>query len=157
VHDFAITNVLPDGSVPASPVPSWQAWNVYRARVAADALSAPDLVASVNDACVGDCADGPFRIAVQVGNGGGTPVPPGTWLSLYAREIDGSRRWLARFALPTIPALRTLPGVVIPLRADQVGSAGWEAVADDDGTGVGRVEECDETNNTGAWSDVACE
>jgi hypothetical protein len=157
VHDFAITNLLPDGTVPRNPVPSWQAWNVYRARVAADALGAPDLVATLTDACVGDCAAGPFRIAVQVGNQGGTPVAAGAWLSVYARETDGSRRWLARFALPTIPALRSLPGVVIPLRADQVGSAGWEVVADDDGTGTGQVDECDETNNLGSWSDVACD
>lgn len=32
VHDFAITNVNADGSVPASPDPFWTKYNVYRSR-----------------------------------------------------------------------------------------------------------------------------
>jgi hypothetical protein len=156
VHDFAITNVMPDGRVPARPIPSWQAYNVYRARVAVDALGPPDLVAAITDACVADCAYGPVKLAVQVGNQGGEAVPAGTWLSLYARATDGSRRWLGRWAMPAIPAQESLDGVEFPLRLDQVGSAGWEVVIDDDGTGVGQVEECDETNNAGTWADAFC-
>ena len=35
-HDFAVTNINPDGSVPATPTPWWQVYNVYRARPAVD-------------------------------------------------------------------------------------------------------------------------
>jgi hypothetical protein len=96
------------------------------------------------------------KLAVQVGNQGGEAVPAGTWLSLYALGTDGARRWLGRWAMPAIPAQSALDGVEFPLRLDQVGAAGWEVVIDDDGTGIGQVEECDEANNTGAWADAFC-
>ncbi len=156
VHDFAITNVLPDGEVPARPLPSWEVYNVYRARVAVDALGPPDLVAAITDVCLADCAFGPVRLAIQVANQGGEAVAAGTWLSLYALETDGTRRWLGRFAMPVLPPLTAVAGFEVPLRVEDIGTAGWEAVIDDDGTGTGRVEECDEANNVGAWTDVTC-
>ncbi|MFN7146522.1 MAG: FG-GAP repeat domain-containing protein, partial [Myxococcota bacterium] len=36
VHDFAVTNINPDGSVPVVPDPPWQVHNVYRARPSVD-------------------------------------------------------------------------------------------------------------------------
>ncbi len=157
VHDFAITNVLPSGEVPAHPLPSWVAYNVYRARVAIDALGPPDLVVGITDLCVADCVYGPVQVAVQVGNQGGGAVSPGTWLSLYAAQMDGTRSWLGRWAMPTLPPHSTVVGFTLDLTPAQFGSAGLVAVIDDDGTGLGDVDECDETNNEGPWTDVDCE
>ena len=67
VHDFAITNINPDGSVPIDPEPSWTKYNVYRARVAADDPSTPDLAVEITDACVADCDYGRSRWACRSG------------------------------------------------------------------------------------------
>jgi hypothetical protein len=155
VHDFAITNINANGSIPAHPEASWLVYNVYRARVASDTQSPPDLIAEITDACVADCTYGPIKLSVQVGNVGGENVPAGTYLSLYANE-GATRRWIGRWAMPAIPARQSLDGFEIQLRPEDLGAEGFIAVIDDDGTGNGVVEECDEDNNSDDWTDVSC-
>ncbi|MFZ5481935.1 MAG: FG-GAP repeat domain-containing protein [Myxococcota bacterium] len=155
VHDFAVTNVDPSGRVPASPEPSWTTYNVYRARPADDAQSPPDLTVAFTDACVADCTYGPARVAIQVANVGDETVPAGAWLTLYAND-GGTLRYLNRWGLPAIPARTKLDGVEIQLLVEDVGTDGWVVSVDDDGTGRGSVEECDEENNRDEWADVSC-
>ncbi len=154
VHDFAVTNVLPGGHIPATPEPSWLAWNVYRARPADDDAAPPELVVEITDVCVAECGWGPASAALQVANRGGTRVRAGTWLSLYI-EADGARRWIGRWAIPEIPARSSLDGFVVPLSpADLTGPL--VAVIDDDGTATSAVSECDEENNAAIWRDIPC-
>jgi hypothetical protein len=153
-HDFAITNINPDGSVPEVPEASWLKYNVYRARVAADDPSTPDLVVSIEDVCIADCDYGPVQVAVQVSNQGGYDVDAGAFLSLYAD--DASPRLLSTVELPAIAAGASLEGITFELAPTDIGLYGFIAVVDDDGTGIDSVSECDETNNVDDWSDVAC-
>lgn len=155
IHDFAITNVLPDGSIPASPDPWWLTYNVYRARVAADDPSTPDLVTEITDVCVADCDYGPIAVGVAVANQGGADVDAGAVLSLYADD-GASTRLLATSVLPAVPAGTRLDGIQFDLAPGDVGARGFIAVVDDDGTGTGAVSECDEENNAGAYADVFC-
>ncbi len=154
IHDFAITNVLPDGSVPAEPEPWWNRYNVYRARVAADDPSRPDLVAAITDVCVADCDYGPVAVAVSVANQGGADVEAGATLALYAK--DAPPRLVATVTLPAIPAGTRLDGLQIDLDVADIGASGFLAVVDDDGAGVGLVAECSEDNNVDDWTDVFC-
>jgi len=51
-HDFAVTNLNPDGSVP-SPAPTpWSVHNAFRARPAKDDTSTPDLFPILGEVCV---------------------------------------------------------------------------------------------------------
>jgi hypothetical protein len=154
VHDFAITNVNPDGSVPASPDPFWTKYNVYRARVAADDPSTPDLVVDITDVCVYDCDYGPVAISVQVYNQGGADVAAGTKLAIYAD--DSTPRLIAATTIGAIAAGEVLEGISFELTTADIGMYGFRAVIDDDGTGVGSVNECDESNNHASYSDVFC-
>ncbi|MES2643398.1 MAG: hypothetical protein V4850_28195 [Myxococcota bacterium] len=153
-HDFAITNINSDGSVPAVPEASWLKYNVYRARVAADDPSTPDLVASIREVCVADCDYGPVLVGVQVANQGGSDVDAGVILSLYAE--DDVPRLVATVVLPEIPAGTMLDGITIELTPADIGLNGYTAVIDDDGTGIDAVNECDEDNNADTWADIAC-
>jgi hypothetical protein len=155
VHDFAITNIEPSGAVPATPEASWLAYNVYRARVASDSVILPNLVVSITDACVADCTWGPVELALQVANKGGQLVPAGTWLTLYADD-GGVLRYVDRWALPVVPAGKSVDGFSVVLSPADIGADGFVAVVDDDGSGIGVVEECDETDNQDAWVDVDC-
>jgi hypothetical protein len=154
VHDFAMTNVLPDGSVPASPDPYWTEFNVYRARVASDEPGTPDLVATITDVCLADCDFGPVQVSVQVSNQGGVGVDPGAVVSLYAN--DRPDRLVGTKVLPAIAPGRKLAGVTFELLPEDVGRDGFLAVIDDDGTGVGVIDECDESNNEDDYTDVEC-
>ncbi|MES2639266.1 MAG: FG-GAP-like repeat-containing protein [Myxococcota bacterium] len=151
VHDFAITNINPDGSVPQEPEASWLKYNVYRARVAADDPSTPDLTVSITDVCVADCDFGPIAVGVQVGNEGGADVSEGALLTLYAEEKSGPRP-VATYPLPAIPAGTVLAGIEFELTPDDVGIYGFSAAVDSDDT----VSECVETNNVDEWSDASC-
>lgn len=155
VHDFAITNINPDGTVPATPEPYWTKYNVYRARVAADDPATPDLVATITDVCVSDCVYGPVALSVQVGNVGASDVDAGYTLSVYAKESTGNRL-VAQSTLPAVAAGTQLDGIEFELTPADVGDQGFIATVDDDGTGVGSLSECDETNNTDKYLDAAC-
>lgn len=155
VHDFAITNVLADGSVPASPEPFWTKYNVYRARVAADDPATPDLVVSITDVCVMSCEYGPIAISVQVANQGGSDVEAGVLLSVFA-EDGGTPRFVTSITLPAIATGERAAGIEIDLLPGDVGIYGF-SVAVDDYNGTAALNECDETNNTDAYSDIYCE
>ena len=155
IHDFAITNIESDGSIPVSPDPYWLTYNVYRARVAADDPSSADLTVQITDACVMDCTYGPVTVAVQVANQGAVDVSAGASLSLYAVE-GSSNRLVAVAMLPEIPQGMELDGITFDLAPEDVGLYGFRAVIDDDGTGRGIVNECDEDNNFDEYADAWC-
>jgi hypothetical protein len=154
LHDFAVTNLEPDGSVPAAPLPYWSTFGVYRARPATDDLDNPDLVVSFTDVCVADCFDGPVGVAVQVSNVGLADVAAGTPLALYA--LEGTPRLVATTSLEAIPAGTRAEGITLSLSPADVGVYGLRVVVDDDGAGGSRVHECDETNNVDDYADVSC-
>lgn len=151
VHDFAITNINPDGSVPRDPDPSWLKYNVYRARVAADDPSTPDLAVSITDVCVADCAYGPVALAAQVRNEGGADVEAGATLTIYAEDNAGPRA-IATYSLPAVPAGTAIDGIEFTLTPADIGERGFSAEVDAAGT----VSECVEDNNTDEWRDVFC-
>lgn len=151
VHDFAITNIDPDGSVPRDPEPSWLKYNVYRARVAADDPSTSDLRAQVTDACVADCVYGPVQVAVEVWNEGGADANRGLELRLFTDD-DTGRRLVATQILPEIPAGTRLDGIQFDLRPEDVGSIGWYVLVD----GNDDAHECVEDNNDDQWNDAIC-
>jgi hypothetical protein len=151
VHDFAITNINPDGSVPQEPDPSWLKYNVYRARVAVDDPSTPDLAVSIQDVCVADCDYGPVEVGVQVWNEGGADVSAGAVLSLYADDDTGPR-WVASATLGAVTAGTSLDAVTFELAPADVGMYGFIAVIDDGDA----ISECVEDNNDDTWAEVYC-
>ena len=149
-HDFAVTNIEPDGHVPSPPDPSWQVYNVFRARPAVDDPASADLVIDITDVCVADCDYGPVMLSFQVGNQGGDDVDAGTVVGIYAD--DGTPRLVTTTVLPEIPAGTLLEGIEVELSPADIGLYGFMVMVDpyDD------ENECDETNNEADYSDVFC-
>jgi len=155
-HDFAVTNILSDGTVPASPEPWWQTYNVYRARPAVD-TAATDLQVSITDVCYAGCEDGSVvELAVQVMNTGGLEVPAGVPVSLYADDGGNLTLIETRTLLDPVPAGRALPAIDFVISKSEVGSDGLVVRVDDDGTGEGPHVECDESNNEAWYNDTPC-
>jgi len=156
LHDFAMTNIHPDGSVPSPAPRSWDLYNVFRARPTVDDAAA-DLSPRVVDACIAGCADeSPVRIAVQVENRGGLPMEPGVWVALYS--LDGATETLidALQVPEAIESGETSATLEFSFPAAHLGPDGVRLRVDDDGSGVGMRFECDEDNNTLDLSDWPC-
>lgn len=151
IHDFAITNLNPDGSVPPSPDPYWNKYNVYRARVASDQPGTPDLVPDITDVCVADCDAGPVAVGAWVWNAGSVDVEAGAVLELYAVD-GGSERLVGTEVLPAIAAGTSIEGIEFTLEIADLGGEGFRAKVDTSGA----VSECDEANNEADWSDTVC-
>jgi len=150
-HDFAVTNLNPDGSVPSPADPSWQVYNVFRARPQVDDPAGPDLLVSITDVCVMDCTYGPVRIGLQVTNQGSREVSAGVVVDVYA--VDGAGpRLVTQVTLPDIPATTRLEGIEVALSPADVGEQGFEARIDE----AGAENECDEDNNVDRWRDALC-
>ncbi len=150
VHDFAVTNINPDGSVPASPEPSWLKYNVFRARPAVDDPATPDLSISITDYCVVDCALGPVKVALQVRNHGGNDVDAGIKWQLWG--VDNENTLITEGTLPAIPSGQELQGFEVMIMPDDFGRGGLLAVIDSDD----QVRECDEDNNSDLKTDTPC-
>ena len=155
VHDFAVTNINSDGSVPAKPDPSWVKYNVFRARPAVDDPATADLAINFTEYCVASCEDdGIVRIALQAQNMGGNPSKDPTPWALYA--IDNELTLITTGTLPEIAAGEKTAGWEVVITAAQYGRGGLMVVIDDDGTGNGENGECVEDNNVDYLYDVPC-
>ncbi|MFT5683420.1 MAG: hypothetical protein ACI8RZ_004351, partial [Myxococcota bacterium] len=140
VHDFAVTNINADGSIPARPDPPWLEYNVFRARPAMDRSMGMDLVVEITDICAdGDEPDDLVRIAVQVGNRGIYPVPSSIPIAVFSN--DGASLSLAGLAstdLPIAPGTAADGMELTMLRADYT-AEGITVRADELGAGIGIV------------------
>ena len=157
-HDFAVTNINPDGTVPVVPTPSWQAFNVYRARPLTDnAVATPDLRVAITDACWSGCEPGGIvQLMVQVENGGGAATGAEVSIALYG--ISGPSTSLIDVATlngPLMPGEQS-GGVLFLFDPTEAGSDGLLVRVDDLGEGAGAISECDEGNNEATWNDTPC-
>lgn len=158
-HDFALTNLDADGSVPVKPDPSWQLYNVFRARPAVDDTLEPtgNLAGRLTDFCLADCDDGPIRVSFQVWNDGGSDIEETLPFSVY--RIDGSTEsFLQTGFLPAVPSGVKPQGQEIEIHPNDWGTNGIVIRLDDDGTGVigGLFEECDEQDNEIWFAESLC-
>ncbi|MFK7929294.1 MAG: FG-GAP repeat domain-containing protein [Myxococcota bacterium] len=159
VHDYSVTNVLESGQVPRVAEPSWQTYNVYRARPGSGRPLAIDLQATITDVCFAGCEPlDEVKVAVQVWNAGTENSAQGVAVALYTRdgerqELLGVKRLEKRVAGGWVSDT-----VVFEITAQQVGADGFIVRVDDDGGGGQlHVDECDEDNNEGVWEAPLCE
>lgn len=156
VHDFAMTNLDENGAVPSPAPKSWDVYNVFRARPTVDD-AAVDLSVEIVDVCFSGCTDeSPAQVAVQVGNPGGLEAEAGASVALY--RLDGTTETLlAAETIPdAIPSGETSATVVFSITKGDFGSDGILVRVDDDGSGAGTQDECDEENNEDVYADWPC-
>ena len=151
-HDFAVTNIDPDGSVPKKPEASWLKYNVFRARPSVDDPATSDLGGKLTEICVADCNDGPVKISFQVWNEGAETVAAGTPYALYRIDQAGESI-VTTGLLPEIPAGYAPAGIVLEITPDQLGEFGFVLVLDYNND----VAECDEDNNRIEFLDSICQ
>lgn len=147
-HTYHITNINDNGTIPVIESNNWESFNNYRQNVqtAGSVLAAPDLTASLLKLDTNECPDA-VGISARIGNGGsnvaaapvnvafydGDPNAGGTLLGVVPTTLDldpGEFEDVTLVVTPVLQGIRTICVVV-----------------DDNGTGTGSLNECDETNN----------
>ncbi len=156
IHDFAVTNIEPDGTVPTPAPMPWTTHNVFRARPMLDEIGQADLYAWVEDVCVPYCDHGLVKLSFAVANQGAVDVPAGISVALYAVDA-GAQTLLGTAFIDRVETGEVISGGIFELQQSDWGPDGVLLVVDDDGTGAGLIEECDESNNEDLYLESLCE
>ena len=144
-HTYHITNVNDDGTIPTVEANSWDVHNTYRLNrqtLPGGPLAAPDLIPSYVSTAVQNNVS---TVTARIGNGGGVLVGPDIQVAFY----DGDPRAGGVLRGVTNTTVRLEPGTFedVSMTLSVQGVNDLWVVADDDGTGKGQVNECDEENN----------
>jgi hypothetical protein len=157
-HDFSVTNVNPDASLPKDIPTYWLDQNVYRARPMMDSWTRSiDLKASISNVCYEGCADDSLvQVAIDFSNHGMEDSLSGVPVSLYG--IDGEETKLIETVYTkVIPSGIQMAGQVVTFKVGDGGRDGFVVQVDDDGSGLGLELECREDNNAYSWTDTPCD
>jgi RHS repeat-associated protein len=144
-HDYHITNISENGTVPRFENPSWLAYNSYRQNLMPNANGCTDITASM-PRVEGTQNPDSALLKVRVGNASLHAIPAGLSVAVY--KGPGSEKV---FEKTTLTTKRLRPGefedVGFTLPSSQAPAIGYTVVADDDGYGNGKHFESDEQNN----------
>lgn len=154
IHDFAVTNIGQDGSVPPSPEPSWATHNTFRARPTVDTPALPDLLITITDTCIA-CVPGEVHVVYQVCNQGSLDVDAGVPLTLFALAGDTEVVVETRL-LPAVAAGTCLAGDSFVFAEAKLVDGGVIARLHDDGLGTDPAGECNVDNDEASAAPMRC-
>jgi len=151
-HAYWITNVNDDLTIPSPTPQNWPEYNSFRSgdlRVnAGQGAKYVDAKPFVHDICEVECGEGTVQVALSPNNEGLADAIDGVNLAVYAEQTDGSRVLIEALSAEDLHrAGYTTEGIVLELAMTDLPTGTLILVADDDGTGMGVIEECDEDNN----------
>ncbi len=155
IHDFAVTNIGADCSIPQEPEPSWLTHNVFRARPVVDKPALPDLLVTIHEICK-SCSTDEVHVTYQVCNQGGLDVDAGQILSLFAVDM-GMETLIETQTLPAIGSGVCATGDMFVFDPALLGDGGIVARLYDDGMGSEPDIECDLTNDQDAAELTGCD
>ena len=150
-HTYHISNINDDLTIPSPTPNNWPEWNNFRSgdvRVNNGAgANQVDAVPVLVDTCEIECEQGIVQVVFQLGNQGLADIPIGAPISIYAEE-NGIRSLLHTINTESIVfSGRSSPGVALTLETSTIPEGKLWIVVDDDGSGLGVLDECVETNN----------
>jgi len=158
IHDFAVTNINPDGTVPDVPTPSWQVHNTYRARPFADTVAA-NLQGEITDACVSGCTDGVgiVKLAVEVINNGASDVYIDIPVTVFAKDGSAEVPLATQWLRGGVGGGSRRGGLEFEFPIEALTTDGFIVRVDDRGRGIGNVVECSEDDNQTTWPYPVCD
>jgi hypothetical protein len=149
-HTYHVTNVEVRGEIPAIEPASWSTpvgapYNGYRRNTQGEAnFCAPDLVLFGLGFDFGQCPD-TLALEVVVVNQGCLGVGPGVEVAFY--EATAGLLGVVTTTGPLVPGAAERVTLTVPPPAGVPAPWVVNAVVDDDGTGQGALNECDEQAN----------
>lgn len=116
---------------------------MFKARPPGDGLA--DLLPVEGETCVASCEDGPWEVNWGIASQGLLNQRESISVALYSVQGE-TETLIAVHQVEEVEYGYQEPGERFELTPDQWGE-GIRIVVDDDGSGVGSVDECDESNN----------
>lgn len=158
-HAYHVTNVDTNGVIARDEVDNWSVpgLNNYRQNAQGEGVyNAPDLAIVGLEVDLSSCPSA-ATLRARVANVGSLGVPAGVAVAFYAGTPDarGALLGTGTTTIALLPGASTLVTLSVPLAGDA--PYAFTAVADDDGTGVGAVTECDETNDAAGIDGLDCD
>jgi choice-of-anchor A domain-containing protein len=151
-HAYSVTNVNENGTIPANPTPNWltPGLNTFRSNSQGNGITnpfaAPDLIVTeVAGSC--NTMELSYTLTARVKNQGDASVSGGLNVAFYQGNPASGGTLLGVATLTSSLAAGASRTAAIVLNPAPGGLAEVYAVADDDGSGVGRELECREDNN----------
>jgi len=157
-HAYSITNIDENLEVP-SPVPAnWPTYNSFRSGSLTNGVDRlwVDAVPVLEGVCTDECDNGQAELIVRLGNSGTQEMPAGIPLTIYALIAETEHTLATLTTTDPIPPGQTTSGYRLSIDPNQVTGATLRLVADDDGTGAGTIEECNEDNNVWVVTEAIC-
>ncbi len=156
-HAYHVTNVNDDGSIPATEQPNWTVAGLdnFRQNTKGNPdYRAPDLTAAAGNQSSVDYASCPasVKVSVTIWNRGAVLVTAGVPVAFYADKAGGTLLGVGH----TQGAIEPGGSEVVSAMLPSTPSGLVVAVANDDGTGQGVVQECDRSNNSAVIGNAFC-
>lgn len=160
-HGYNITNINDDLSIPSPTLPNWPEYNSFRSNDLrlnnGQGALLVDAIPLEMEVCEIECAQGMLRLVVGVGNQGLADAVHGIDFALYT-EINGVRHLLqTHTAQYPLRNGYTTEGFVFDINTIDIPEGNIIVVVDDDGTGTGKIEECNEHNNEWRFSNLCAD
>ncbi|SEU28813.1 choice-of-anchor A family protein [Stigmatella erecta] len=161
-HAYSVTNVNEDGSIPAHPTTNWltPGLNTFRSNSQGTGTTSPfaasDLVASeVTASC--DSTTEQVTLSAHVRNQGDSAASAGLKVAFFRGNPAQGGTLLGVATIANVLPSQGSATATITLNPIPGGLAEVFVAADNDGTGIGREQECREDNNTAsAQVSLAC-
>ena len=159
-HTYRVSNINDDGTVPKNELDNWKqaGLNNFRQNVqTTNVLAAPDLLPRDLRAAASGCPT-QLTLSTVVINQGEATAPTGVRVTFYTRDAAGLPVVIktVQTAGPIYAGASELVSVVWTPAGGTIGPLSVWVVVDDDGAGVGTVNECDELNNRSLPISVGC-
>jgi len=160
-HAYSITNINDDLSIPSPAQSNWPEYNNFRSGDLREnngqGSKLVDAVPIELNVCEIECDQNRVEIAISVENQGLADASNGIDIAVYTESGEGE------VLLQSIPAQYMIrsgyssEGYVLELTLDDIPSRNVIISVDDDGTGLGRIEECNEENNRHIIENICAE
>lgn len=150
-------NINDDMSVPTTTDMPWDLDNSFRSQRSPtlDPLATQDYEVEILGVCE-DCTDGSVEVWVSPLNSGAVWGPSGIDVALYSDDGSAVTLLEVQQTVSTINAGERLAPLTFTVSVEAFNAGDLLAVIDDDGTGAGSHNECDETNNEAFWTEPVC-
>ena len=160
-HGYNITNINDDLSIPSPTVSNWPEYNSFRSNDLrinnGQGALLVDAVPLEMEVCEVECDQGILRLVVAVGNQGLADAIDGIDFAIYT-EIEGTRHLLhSHSAQYPLRNGYTTEGFVFDINTADIPEGNVIVSVDDDGTGVGQIDECNESNNIWRFDNLCAE
>jgi len=147
-HAYHITHIEDDGTVPRVQEASWLTHNTFRAANTETpaGLMRPDLHLGEPEICTLECELGRTVIYLPVENSGLADTEE-VGVALYSVDEGGETTLVEHWSVPLVRFGEAQWLGPLHIDTEAFSSQGIVLRVDDDGSGIGKHEECDESNN----------